>query len=116
MFGRNKNAGNKVKEIEERAEFNSVINNTKDKLVVIDFYAEWCGPCRQIKPKFKKMALEEFKDVFFAKIDVDELEELSEDEQITAMPTFVFYKNGQKLEKLVGANEVKLRELILKYK
>ncbi|XP_032217701.1 thioredoxin isoform X3 [Nematostella vectensis] len=81
MFGRNKNAGNKVKEIEER-----------------------------------KMALEEFKDVFFAKIDVDELEELSEDEQITAMPTFVFYKNGQKLEKLVGANEVKLRELILKYK
>ncbi|XP_032217700.1 thioredoxin isoform X2 [Nematostella vectensis] len=94
MFGRNKNAGNKVKEIEERAEFNSVINNTKDKLVVIDFYAEWCGPCRQIKPKFKKMALEEFKDVFFAKIDVDELE----------------------LEKLVGANEVKLRELILKYK
>lgn len=47
--------------------------DNKDKLIVIDFYADWCGPCRKIKPAFRKLAAK-FTDVVFAKIDVDEAE------------------------------------------
>ena len=62
------------------------------KLVVIDWYAQWCGPCKAFKPTFKKMAKEQT-DVLFCKIDVDELanhglDDLAADHEISSMPTF----------------------------
>jgi thioredoxin 1 len=51
------------------AEFNALINT--DKLVVVDFYATWCGPCKLISPKFEKL-VDEYPEVVFAKVDVDD--------------------------------------------
>ena len=59
---------------------------------------------------------EQFKDIFFAKIDVDELPELSQELGIRAMPTFMLFKDGEKAEELVGANPNALVSLLQKFK
>ena len=69
------------------------------KLVVIDFFATWCGPCKMISPKIEAMA-GEMSNVVFLKVDVDEAEDVAQEYNISAMPTFIFLKNGQKVKDL----------------
>merc|ERR1712071_210118 len=87
--------------------------DSKMKLVAIDFTATWCGPCKRIGPQFEAMA-GEFSSVTCIKVDVDANSETSEHCGITAMPTFHFYKDGVKVDELVGASEGKLREKMTK--
>ena len=63
---------------------------------MIDFFATWCGPCKMIAPKIEQMA-GEMANVVFLKVDVDEAEDVAQEYNISAMPTFVFLKNGQKV-------------------
>uniref|UniRef100_A0A8C6U9P3 Thioredoxin domain-containing protein n=1 Tax=Neogobius melanostomus TaxID=47308 RepID=A0A8C6U9P3_9GOBI len=84
------------------------------KLVVVDFTASWCGPCKMIAPVFE--VRNENKDVVFLKVDVDEASDVSEKCGISSMPTFQFYKNGEKLEQFSGASEEKLRATVAKLK
>ncbi|XP_072172955.1 thioredoxin-like [Diadema setosum] len=81
--------------------------------VVIDFYADWCGPCKMISPKFKELA-GSYASVTFAKVNVDDASDVSEECGISAMPTFQFYKDGKKVAEMKGANETKLREEVEK--
>ncbi|KAL6904029.1 thioredoxin-like protein [Trichoderma evansii] len=85
-------------------EYKQVIK-AQDK-VIVDCFATWCGPCKAIAPILEQASEQaEFKDkVHFVKFDVDELPELSQELGIRAMPTFLFYKNGQKVDEMVGAN------------
>ena len=71
--------------------------------VVIDFFATWCGPCKRIAPTFENLATA-FTTVTFLKVDVDECAELVEKFSISAMPTFVFLKDGQVVKKVEGAD------------
>ncbi|XP_028403748.1 thioredoxin-like [Dendronephthya gigantea] len=103
-----------VKYLETQAEFDAFREEHKDKLVVIDFTASWCGPCKHIAPAFEKLA-NEYPNVAFAKVDVDNNSEVAESEGVSAMPSFFFYKNGDKIDSITGANEAKLEELIKKY-
>ncbi|XP_077981068.1 thioredoxin-like [Glandiceps talaboti] len=100
-----------VREIETKEEFDAALKQAGDKLVVVDFSAEWCGPCRQIAPKYKAMAAE-FKDVVFLKVDVDVNSDTSEACGVNCMPTFQFFKNSEKVEEFSGANEDKLRSTL----
>ncbi|KZC10082.1 Thioredoxin-2, partial [Dufourea novaeangliae] len=86
-----------------------------DSLVVIDFFATWCGPCKMIAPKIEALA-KDMPDVVFLKVDVDECEEVAVQYEIISMPTFVFIKNGKVLESFAGANEEKLKTTIQKHK
>ena len=61
---------------------------------MIDFHAQWCGPCKMIAPQVEAMD-KEMADVCFLKVDVDEAEDVAAEYSITAMPTFIFLKNGQ---------------------
>ncbi|KAH7309663.1 putative thioredoxin G6G8.7, partial [Stachybotrys elegans] len=73
------------------------------KLVVIDFFATWCGPCKTIAPLVVEASNQpEFQHIHFAKIDVEELEAVSEEVGIRAMPTLVLFKDGKKVEEIVG--------------
>ncbi|GMI55603.1 hypothetical protein TeGR_g11790 [Tetraparma gracilis] len=90
-----------VQMVETKAEFDAIVAG--DKLVVVDFTATWCGPCQMIGPKFAAMA-DEFPDVQFVKVDVDENDETAAACGIEAMPTFHYYKGGQKVDELVGAD------------
>ncbi|OJV37800.1 MAG: thioredoxin [Bacteroidia bacterium 43-41] len=74
-----------------------------DKLVVIDFWAEWCGPCKMIGPIIEQLG-EEYKDrVVVGKIDVDNNDEATSKYGIRNIPTVLFIKNGKIVDKVVGA-------------
>lgn len=84
-----------------------------DKVVFIDFYADWCGPCKMIGPKFVEFSeAHAGEDKVFIKVDVDASEAVAAFCEISAMPTFKVYKSGELVGDLVGANEDKLRELV----
>mmetsp|Transcript_78962 Transcript_78962/g.124633 ORF Transcript_78962/g.124633 Transcript_78962/m.124633 type:complete len:114 (+) Transcript_78962:79-420(+) len=104
-----------VVELETKDDFDAFLKEAGSTLVVVDFYADWCGPCKMIAPKIKGFAEEFSGKVYFAKVNVDENDEVAGKEGISAMPTFNLYKNGAKVDELTGANEAKLRELIEKH-
>ncbi|GER55702.1 thioredoxin [Striga asiatica] len=79
------------------------------KIVVANFSAAWCGPCRMIAPFFAELS-EKHPSLMFLTVDVDELTDFSTSLDIKATPTFFFLKNGQQLEKLVGANKPELQK------
>ncbi|KAI4884985.1 hypothetical protein NFI96_020251, partial [Prochilodus magdalenae] len=86
-------------------DFEAALRNAGDKLVVVDFTASWCGPCRMIGPYFKKLSQSpDNKNVVFLKVDVDEAQDVASSCGIRSMPTFHFYKNGEKVEEFSGAN------------
>ncbi|RUS85167.1 hypothetical protein EGW08_007071 [Elysia chlorotica] len=101
----------KVKALQTKGEFDSTIAEAKI-LVVVDFFATWCGPCKAIAPQLEKWADEMEGKVLFVKVDVDVNEETAEAAEVSAMPTFHFYKNGQKIDEVVGANQTILKEKI----
>ena len=74
----------------------------KDKVVLLDFFATWCGPCRMIAPVIEELS-DEMADVVFAKIDVDELPELAQQYGIVSIPTLVLLKDGKEIDRAVGA-------------
>lgn len=88
----------------------------EDTLAVIDFFAKWCSPCRFFEPKFEELS-KQLPHVFFCKVDVDDSNSKSFIEQfeITAMPTFVFLKNGQVLHKVFGADEKEVRQALSRF-
>ncbi|KNE67447.1 thioredoxin [Allomyces macrogynus ATCC 38327] len=98
-----------ITEIKSAQTFNDTIKG--DKLVVVDFFATWCGPCRMIAPKFHDLA-NEFPDAVFLKVDVDEVPDVASQCGISAMPTFHLYKRGEKVAEVVGADAKALREAV----
>ncbi|XP_052087696.1 thioredoxin-like [Mytilus californianus] len=104
-----------VKVIGNKAEFDGVLKGSGDTLIVVDFFATWCGPCVNIAPVYQKLS-GEYSDCIFLKVDVDEAEDVAAECGISAMPTFHCYRGGKKVDELVGASEDKLREMIEKNK
>jgi thioredoxin 1 len=74
-----------------------------DKLTVIDFWAEWCGPCRAIGPVIEELAKEYEGKVNVGKVNVDTNPQVSTTYGITSIPAILFVKGGQVVDKLVGA-------------
>ncbi|XP_033208430.1 thioredoxin-2-like [Belonocnema kinseyi] len=104
-----------VLEVKDAAHLKTQLTEAGDKLVVIDFFATWCGPCKIIGPKLQELS-EEFPDVVFLKVDVDENEDIATEYEISSMPTFVFIKNCTKVDSFSGANSDKIKTTILKLK
>ncbi|XP_017875381.1 thioredoxin-2 [Ceratina calcarata] len=104
-----------VVEIKSADDLKVQLDGAGDKLVVIDFFATWCGPCKMIAPKMEGLS-KEITDVIFLKVDVDVCEDLAGEYEITSMPTFIFIKNGKVLETFSGANFDKLKSTIQKHK
>jgi len=92
-----------MKEIESVEEFIKLVEE-KDKIFV-DFYADWCAPCKLVEPEVKKLA-EEVKDVEFVKVNIDKVKELASYFNIQAIPTFVMIVN-RKYSVTIGAKDRK---------
>ncbi|KAG8909064.1 hypothetical protein FRC01_007161, partial [Tulasnella sp. 417] len=111
LLARESKANMTVTPITTLDEFNELINS--GKIICIDFWATWCGPCRMISPIFEKLSeSEDFAGAEFYKVDVDEASDVSAEVGIKAMPTFMVFKDGEKLGELVGADDEELENLL----
>lgn len=85
-----------VKKISEQ-EF----RNEKDGLVLVDFYADWCGPCRMVGPVVEELS-EEITDMNFRKVNVDEEQNLALSYNVRSIPTLILFKDGKEVDRIVG--------------
>ncbi|MCO5592010.1 hypothetical protein L7F22_046004 [Adiantum nelumboides] len=97
--------------IQNRNEWDSKVfeATTSGKVVVVDFTATWCGPCKFIAPFFAELS-EKYPNLVFLKVDVDDHSEISQEYEIRAMPTFLFIVDSKTTEKIVGANKTELEK------
>lgn len=101
-----------VHAVHSKAEFDSALKSARSsQLVVVDFFATWCGPCKQIAPKFEEMAAA-MPHVKFVKVDVDQCKEVSQAYKVSSMPTFKMLKGGKEVGTMSGADENALREKV----
>jgi thioredoxin 1 len=71
--------------------------------VLVDFWAEWCGPCKMLGPVLDELATEYGGKVKIAKVNIDDHQNLAAQYRVTAIPTLLVFKNGQVMEQMVGA-------------
>ena len=76
-----------------------IINND---LLLVDFWAEWCGPCKSMHPIFTRMA-KKYKSVRFARVNVDNAQDIAMKYGVQSIPTFIMFKNGEIANTMVGA-------------
>lgn len=96
------------------AAFTDILN--KEKLVLVDFFAEWCGPCKMMAPILKDLKTKVGDDATILKMDVDKNPALANQFQIQGVPTLILFKNGQPVWRqsgVVAANQ--LQQLISQY-
>merc|ERR1712224_901866 len=98
------------------ADFNGYLGQTANgKLLVVDFTASWCPPCKMIAPHFDRLSKEN-PDVIFIKVDVDDAADVASELEISSMPTFKFFKSKVEVSSFSGASLPKLESTIAKYK
>ncbi len=103
-----------ILEIENKSGFDEALRAADDSLVVIDFFATWCGPCKRLTPQLVELSTQN-PTVKFYKMDVDKNGEISKKYKISAMPTILFIKNGRVVKKVVGANMPEILSALKKY-
>ena len=74
-----------------------------DKPLVVDFWAEWCGPCKMIAPILEELSGELGESIAFAKLNVDEAPEVARRNGVMSIPTLIVFRNGEPAKRIVGA-------------
>ena len=108
----------KIIEIHSLQEYNNLITNFPDNILVIDFWAIWCGPCMAFAKIFEQIQQEYINEGFiFAKVNVDENQAVARKYNITGIPTTLFVKGDQIIRKIVGLmNHENMKKLLEAFK
>lgn len=113
---------NKINNLEEENMSENVLEITSEnfekevleseKTVLVDFYAEWCGPCKRLSPIVEEVAKEE-EEVKFVKMNIDNCEDIAIEYQVMSIPTLIVMKNGKEVNRSVGLiDKEQVKELI----
>ena len=81
--------------------FDEIIKENQEKLIVVDFFADWCMPCVMMGPVFERLA-EKNKQAKFCKINVDDASKIAQDYEISSIPCIIFFKDGQEVDRITG--------------
>jgi len=93
-----------------------LLEGSKEKLIIIDFWADWCEPCKQLMPVLEKLAMQYSDQVILAKVNCDEQQELAAQFGIRSLPTVAFFKDGQPVDSFGGVKtEGEIREILTKH-
>lgn len=104
-------SGGQVDSVSNEAEFAKILS--ENTIVVVDFYATWCPPCRLAAPVFGKLSLK-YTAAKFIKIDVDKAPSISQKAGVSAMPSFQLYIKAKLTDTVVGFNQAKIESMIKK--
>lgn len=74
-------------------------------VTLVDFYADWCGPCRMVAPIIEELAVELKGQVTIAKLDIDTSQNTTSVRQVTSVPTLILFKDGQEVDRVVGVRD-----------
>lgn len=86
----------------------------EDSLYLLDFYADWCGPCKQLTPILEETA-KELKEVEFCKVNIEDCQDLAKEFSISAVPTIILYHKGVKFRKVGVMTRSEIRDHVTKY-
>ncbi|KAG9463163.1 hypothetical protein GDO78_022274 [Eleutherodactylus coqui] len=99
----------------EQGDLKAFLDIPANKLVVIDFLALWCGPCKMIAPFFNGL-VEKYPDVVFIEVDVDDAQEVAAYCEVRSVPTFQFHKNGERIYEYTSTDKSHLEHKIQELK
>ena len=95
-----------MKEHIKKIDDESFTKATKEGVVLVDFYADWCGPCKTLEPVLHKLAEEMSSKMSFVQIDVDSSPKTTTHFQITSIPTLILFKGGKEVQRVVGLKDL----------
>lgn len=101
-----------VSAITSNEQFTDAISNGT---TLVDFFAEWCGPCKMISPVLDKLE-PQYESIKFVKVDIDNLSDIAKKYEITAVPSFVFFKDGEVVDVVRGAAAAQVKQALDKLK
>ncbi|CAH8388202.1 unnamed protein product [Eruca vesicaria subsp. sativa] len=106
-----------VVEVETRRQWRSLFDSMKgsNKLLVIDFTAAWCGPCKAMEPRVKEI-VSRYPEAVFARVDVDRFIDVAGTYRANTLPAFIFVKRGEEIDRVVGAKPDELVYKIEKHR
>mmetsp|Transcript_26367 Transcript_26367/g.26614 ORF Transcript_26367/g.26614 Transcript_26367/m.26614 type:complete len:159 (+) Transcript_26367:97-573(+) len=108
--------GSRVVKITNRNDMIEIFSKAKEnnQVIVCDFFANWCPPCRVAAPEFAKMSIE-YENIIFAKIDVDEARSVSSQYGVRSLPTFKIFINESEVASLTGWRPAELKSLLIQH-
>lgn len=104
-------SGGNVIHIKDQSQYDQ-LKATPGKLICVDFSAVWCGPCRFIAPKYEELSETYHDKAVFLHVDIDEVPDLTDGQDVTGVPTFMFFKDGKLVHQFSGANAANLENTI----
>ena len=106
--------GMAVHAVKDDNDLRKLLETNSDKLVIVDWTAGWCGPCKQIAPVYESLS-KEHTNVVFIKADIDTLQDASVEAGVQSVPTFHFIKNNELVGEFSGADQNKLKSYIKQF-
>lgn len=112
-YKKQRKLGASMKENIVKVDDSNFTETTSKGVVLVDFYADWCGPCRMLSPIIEALATEMDGKLLVAKLDVDHAQKVTATFQITSVPTMILFKNGKEVNRIVGLKDLEtLKKLV----